>query len=334
MSIIEVTNVNKTYKVFERPKGISDVAKSLFIRKFNDVKAVTDLSFEIQPGELVGYIGPNGAGKSTTIKMLCGLLSPTSGEVLVNGVNPLKNRKTNAIQIGVVFGQRSQLNWDLPMEDTFEVFKIMYKISDAQYKKNLAFYCDLLDMGKFLRTPIRQLSLGQKMRAELAVAMLHDPQILYLDEPSIGLDVVVKQKIRAFLKEVNKERGVTVILTTHDMRDIEEVCNRIMLINKGKLEFDGSQKNFRNNYSPGNSMSVLLEPKEGDSLKPLSNDLILLSETDDSQSKYPLSRKIFHIPQSGDASADIIAKLMQDYKIVDLQVTAPSIEDVVRKIYE
>lgn len=333
MSIITVTNVNKTYKVFERPKGFKAVATSLFKRNYKDVNAIIDLNFKIQQGELIGYIGPNGAGKSTTIKMLCGLLAPTSGEILLSGVDPIKKRKTNAMQIGVVFGQRSQLNWDLPMEDTFEVYKIMYKIDDARYKRNVAFYTELLDMGEFLRTPIRQLSLGQKMRAELAVAMLHDPKILYLDEPTIGLDVVVKQKIRSFIKEVNKDRGVTVILTTHDMRDIEEVCSRIMLINKGKLLFDGSQKNFRNNYSAGNRMSVLLEPKEGDSLKPLSGEFILVEQTDDPQSSYPLARKIIDIPRSGDASADIILKLMQDYKIVDLQVTIPSIEDIVRKIY-
>ena len=252
MPLINVCNVSKEFKVFKREKGIVKNIKSLFVRNYEIKNAVENINFSIEQGELVGYIGANGAGKSTTIKMLAGILVPSSGCIRVNGIIPYENRKANAMNIGVVFGQRSQLNWDLPMEDTFELYKRMYKVDNSTYKKNVEMFVELMQMKDFLRKPVRQLSLGQKMRAEIAIALLHDPKILYLDEPTIGLDVLVKDKIRKFIRELNAEKKTTVILTTHDMNDIDQICNRIIMIDKGRILSDCSLSEFkemhRNHY--------------------------------------------------------------------------------------
>lgn len=220
------------------------------------------ITFSIDKGELVGYVGPNGAGKSTTIKILCGILTPTSGLILVDGRVPYENRKENALRIGVVFGQRSQLFWDLPMGETFELYKRMYRMEERRYKENLAFFIELLDMEEFLNRPVRQLSLGQKMRANLAISLLHDPEIVYLDEPTIGLDVLAKSKIRQFIREVNRQRKTTVILTTHDMDDIEQICDRLIMIDKGQLQFDGRLDDFIRTYSGGYMLIVDLRMKQ------------------------------------------------------------------------
>ncbi|TDD00692.1 ATP-binding cassette domain-containing protein [Nonomuraea deserti] len=204
------------------------------------VHAVRDLSFTVSPGEFVGYLGPNGAGKSTTIKMLCGILTPTSGTVRVAGLDPSRKRTTLARRIGVVFGQRTTLWWDLPLADSFELIRHLYKVDRAAFRSRLAELADTLDLGAFIRTPVRQLSLGQRMRGDLAAALLHAPDVLVLDEPTIGLDVVSKAGIRDFLKRLNAERGTTVLLTTHDLGDIERLCRRVMLIDHGSLAFDGT----------------------------------------------------------------------------------------------
>ncbi|WP_069325716.1 ABC transporter ATP-binding protein, partial [Paenibacillus nuruki] len=255
-NIIEVKNVYKQFKISEREKGLFNSVKSLFTNNYHIKKAVDNISFSIKKGEIVGYIGANGAGKSTTIKMLSGILVPSSGSVLIDGLVPYENRKENAKKIGVVFGQRSQLYWNLPMEETFDLYKKIYKIPENDFIYNVEFYVDLLEMSPFLRTPVRQLSLGQRMRAELVVALLHNPEILYLDEPTIGLDVVVKQKIRKFIKEINKEKDLTVILTTHDMDDIEQICNRIITIHGGEIVYDGSLDQFKNSYSMGHQIII------------------------------------------------------------------------------
>jgi ABC-2 type transport system ATP-binding protein len=247
MAQIQLTDVVKDYKIRKRNDGRSKLAD--FLRPGYDSKrAVDNISFTIEPGEMVGYIGPNGAGKSTTIKMLTGILTPTSGEVRVFGRDPCKNRKKNAMKIGLVFGQRSQLLWDLPVRDTFELFRTMYRMEHEFFVRQRDRLIEMLDMSDFLSQAVRQLSLGQRMRANLALCFLHQPEVVYLDEPTIGLDVLVKDRIRSFLKQINQEQGTTILLTTHDTQDIEQVTQRLMLIDNGRLLFDGSQDNFREKY--------------------------------------------------------------------------------------
>ncbi len=234
MALIEMCDVVKEYRIKQRCGAVKDLLRPQYAVK----RAVDGISLSVERGELVGYIGPNGAGKSTTLKMLTGILVPTRGEVRIDGQEPYKNRRKNAMKMGAVFGQRSQLLWDLPVEDTLELHKKMYRIPEEVYRRNREKYIELLDMGGFLQQAARQLSLGQKMRANLAIALLHDPDILYLDEHTIGLDVVAKDQIRRFVRQINEEKQVTVMLTTHDMADIEAICDRLVLIDKGKKLFD------------------------------------------------------------------------------------------------
>ncbi|MDR2135646.1 MAG: ATP-binding cassette domain-containing protein, partial [Treponema sp.] len=239
MAFIEVDCVSKSYRIVKNRPGILGSVASLFHREYNIKNAVDNISFSIGQGEIVGYIGPNGAGKSTTIKMLSGVLIPDSGEIRVGGIVPYRERKKNAMRIGVVFGQRSQLYWDLPISDTFGLFRRLYEIPDDVYEHNKRLYVELLGMEDFIEQPVRQLSLGQKMKANLALAMLHNPDVLYLDEPTIGLDVMSKQVLRQSIAALNREKNTTIILTTHDMNDIEAVCKRLILIDKGRKLFDG-----------------------------------------------------------------------------------------------
>ena len=238
MPIIETRDLRKVFRAVKRTPGALGALRTLFSREYVDRVAVEDVTMSLEPGELVGYIGPNGAGKSTTIKMLTGILVPTSGQVIVNGLVPYAERKKNARNIGVVFGQRSQLYWDLPLIESFELLRAIYAVPLERYRQNLREFTELLEMGDFLRTPVRQLSLGQRMRGDFAAAMLHDPRIVFLDEPTIGLDVVAKEAIRNFIIRVNAERGTTVILTTHDLADVERICPRIVLIDEGKIIYD------------------------------------------------------------------------------------------------
>lgn len=230
--------------------------RQLVSRETREVRAVYGISFDIPRGQLVEYIGPNGAGKSTTVKMLTGILHPTSGTVRVNGLSPQRQRQTLARQIGVVFGQRTQLWWDLPTVDSFEMLAAMYDIPAREYKVFLREFGDLLALDEFLGTPVRRLSLGQRMRADIAAGLIHRPTVLFLDEPTIGLDVVAKGRIREFLARISKQRGVTILLTTHDLRDIEELCERVMVINHGKLIFDGTLESLRNRAGLPTVLSV------------------------------------------------------------------------------
>lgn len=245
MAYIELEHVSRWYFRYRRPEGLLRQAKSLVHREYERKLAVDDVSLSIEKGELVGYIGTNGAGKSTTIKMLAGILTPSRGRILAAGLTPYEDRRENARQIGVVFGQRTQLNWDLPVRDSFELCRGMYRIRRERYLDNVARFSELLGLAEFLDVPVRQLSLGQRMRAELAAALLHDPGILYLDEPTIGLDVVAKDRIRRFVRELNRERGTTVILTTHDMRDIEEICSRVVMIDRGRICMDAAREELQ-----------------------------------------------------------------------------------------
>ena len=243
--MIQVSHLRKTFRVARRGAGFSQAVKALFHREYEEIHALDDLSFTIRDGEMVGYIGPNGAGKSSTIKVLSGILTPDSGQCLVDGRTPWKDRVAHVKEIGVVFGQRTQLWWDVPVADSFELLKEIYTVPDQTYQENLEELTQLLDLGDLLRTPARQLSLGQRMRCEIAASLLHSPKILFLDEPTIGLDAVSKLAVRDFILRLNRERGTTVLLTTHDMQDIEALASRVLLIGRGKILLDGTLEDIR-----------------------------------------------------------------------------------------
>lgn len=243
--MIQVSHLRKTFRVARRGAGFSQAVKALFRREYEEIHALDDLSFTIRDGEMVGYIGPNGAGKSSTIKVLSGILTPDSGQCLVNGRTPWKDRVAHVKEIGVVFGQHTQLWWDVPVADSFELLKEIYTVPAAIYRENLEELTQLLDLGDLLRTPARQLSLGQRMRCEIAASLLHSPKILFLDEPTIGLDAVSKLAVRDFILRLNRERGTTVLLTTHDMQDIEALASRVLLIGRGKILLDGTLEDIR-----------------------------------------------------------------------------------------
>lgn len=250
MPQIKLRNICKTFVISQRPEGKFSTLRGAFVRNKKVVRALDDITFDIQEGELVGYIGPNGAGKSTTVKVMSGILVPEAGNCTILNRNPWRERVAHVSQIGVVFGQRTQLWWDLPVHDTFDLLKDIYKLTTAAYRRRLTELVDTLDISPHLQTPVRQLSLGQRMRCEVAAALLHSPRILFLDEPTIGLDAVSKLALRTFLKEENRTKGVTMILTTHDMDDIESLCNRVMVIGHGKLLFDGNLARLKEQFAP------------------------------------------------------------------------------------
>ncbi len=237
--MIEMRGINKTYHVRRREAGLGNAVRSLFSRGYTDVPALRDMTFTVPDGQIVGYIGPNGAGKSTTIKILCGILRPDSGTCTVNGLTPWADRKRHVARLGVVFGQRSQLWWDVPVMESLLLLKDIYRVPEQRFRENLDRLTALLDLGDLLKTPARMLSLGQRMRCEIAAALLHSPEVLFLDEPTIGLDAVSKLKVREFILEQNRLCGTTVLLTTHDMQDIDALCSRVLLIGKGRLLLDG-----------------------------------------------------------------------------------------------
>lgn len=323
MAFIEVANVTKEFKVFKREKGVKNALKSMVKREYEIKKAVDDISFSVERGELVGYIGPNGAGKSTTIKMLSGILVPTAGQIRVGGLIPYENRRENNLRMGVVFGQRSQLYWDLPMGETFELYQTMYRIEDAVYKRNVEFYIELLGMQDFLQTPVRQLSLGQKMRANLAIALLHDPPIVYLDEPTIGLDVIAKSRIRTFIKQVNREKNTTLVLTTHDMDDIETICNRLIMIDRGQKLYDGELAAFKSQYAGGHTLTVEVDEEQ---FSVPDKRMKLIKE--EAHRKSLLFRKDEITP------LEALEILNRQYTIRDFSLKEPDIEETVKEIYE
>ncbi|GFZ31317.1 ABC transporter ATP-binding protein [Clostridium zeae] len=254
--MIELKNISKSFKVFRRNPGFSKALKSLFRREYDLVNALEDISFNISEGEMVAYIGPNGAGKSTTIKIMSGILNPDSGSCVINGKVPWKNRIEYVKDIGVVFGQRSQLWWDVPVVDSFELLKDIYKIPYGEYKSNKDMLTELLDLEDIIKTPTRQLSLGQRMRCEIAASLLHSPKILFLDEPTIGLDAVSKIAVRDFIKEINKEKKTTVILTTHDTQDIEALTKRMILIGKGRVLLDGKLQDLKDRFNNDGELNI------------------------------------------------------------------------------
>ena len=320
MDIIDVEGLTKTFRVRQRGEGR---LLGRLRRNFFDVRAVDGVSFTIAPGEIVGYIGPNGAGKSTTIKVLTGILVPTSGRVRVAGLEPWRRRTALARRIGVVFGQRTQLWWDLPLRESFELLRHIYRVPRDRHRANLDRYVGMLDMGDFIETPVRQLSLGQRMRGELVAALLHDPEVLYLDEPTIGLDVVAKARIREFLLGLGPERGTTVLLTTHDMGDIERLCRRVLVIDRGELLYDGELENIKERFGRERTVVVDLEEEA----PPLSLGNVTIVRADG-------PRQWLRFDRDSRTAADVIAEVARSARIVDLTVEEPSIEDVVRRMYE
>ena len=326
MSFIEIKQISKTFKVAKKKSGLKESIKSFFKREFIEVKAVDDISFSIEEGEIVGYIGPNGAGKSTTIKILSGILIPDSGECQIDGMTPWKNRVRYVKKIGVVFGQRSQLWWDIPAEDTFDLLKDIYEIPEEEYQATKEDLINKLNLQDIINIPVRQLSLGQRMRCEIAASLLHKPKILFLDEPTIGLDAVSKQIVRDFIKKLNKEKKITVILTSHDMADITALAKRIILIGKGHVLYDGSLKKLQNKYETEKYVSI----KTNDTLtirnKGIKNkvktkngyDLVIsTNEISISELLNVISKKITieDIEIDHENIDNIIVKLYKDYKI-------------------
>jgi ABC-2 type transport system ATP-binding protein len=295
------------------------VRRGRFRRERHVVEAVRDISFHVERGELLGYLGPNGAGKSTTIKMLTGILVPSSGRVSVAGLDPSKRRIDLAKRIGAMFGQRVQLWWDLPLIDSFELLRHIYKVPADRYRTSLARFREVLDLDPFLHTPVRQLSLGQRIRGELTASMLHEPELLFLDEPTIGLDVVAKQRVRDFLVEINRERGVTVLLTTHDLGDIERLCKRLLVIDQGSLIWDGRIDELRERYGGERTLIVDLE----EPAPPLQIDGARVEKVDG-----PRQWLRFRGP-----AAELTARVASAARLVDLQITEPDIEEIVRRIY-
>ncbi|HHY45250.1 MAG TPA: ATP-binding cassette domain-containing protein [Firmicutes bacterium] len=338
---VSARNLCKAYFVPVKKSGFLGGLRTLLSQEKRRVDAVNDVSFNIRPGEFVGYIGPNGAGKSTTVKMLTGILHPTSGEVLVDGLSPQKQRKELARRIGVVFGQRTQLWWDLPTIDSFDILSAMYDVNASDYRAFLKEFDDLLGLGEFLDTPVRRLSLGQRMRAELAAALIHRPSILFLDEPTIGLDVVAKQRMREFLTTVNATRGVTVLLTTHDLKDIEELCPRVMIVNHGSLIYDGTLESLRNHahlptilevkyykLPEGLSAGSFIGPRGEGASAPLNGTWQIASVDPDSRSV----RVLFDREHS---PAPVVISAMQALgEIRDVSLEEPAIEDIIRRILE
>lgn len=326
MKIIQVKNLSKTFKKPIRGEGLKGMIKSLFSRKYEEIKAVDDVSFDIEEGEIVGYIGANGAGKSTTIKMMCGILHPTSGSVTVGGLGFDKNRKEINKEMGVVFGQKTQLWWDIPLIETFKILKSIYEVPDKEYEERFNYLCELLDLNSFITQTVRSLSLGQRMRADFAAALIHSPKIVYLDEPTIGLDVLVKDKIRGAIKELNKKYHTTVILTTHDMKDIEELCNRIIIIDKGKILYDGSLANIK--YRFGNEKTVLIpsntEIDEGKLLEKFKGVTI---ESKEEKIAIKFSCQDVELD-------DVLLYLINEYHVKDFKVEDITIEDVTKQLYE
>lgn len=320
--MIELKHINKTFKVAKRNAGFKEAAKALFHREYTYIHALQDVSFTIGDGEMVGYIGPNGAGKSSTIKIMSGILNPDSGECVINGRTPWKDRVNHVQEIGVVFGQRSQLWWDVPVADSFELLRDIYAIDDGQYKRNLNQLTELLDLGQIIKTLARQLSLGQRMRCEIAASLLHDPKILFLDEPTIGLDAVSKIAVRDFIKTINRERNTTVILTTHDMQDIEALTERILLIGKGRILLDGSLSELRNRNSARRTLTV---DYSGGSL-PVFPEMTVLKDLDG------------HAQISVDTSVLSISRLISEIaakvNVKDISVAEDSVDDVVVGLYK
>ena len=329
--MIEVKDLKKEFKKTVKEPGLKGSIKSLFHPKTEIVEAVKNISFDIADGEILGFIGPNGAGKSTVIKMLTGILTPTSGSCTINGKNPTENRKSYVKEIGVVFGQRTQLWWDLPLRETYGVLKEMYEVPEDKFKERMGFLNEVLELESFITSPVRTLSLGQRMRADIAAALLHSPKVLFLDEPTIGLDVVVKNNIRNAIEYINKQEHTTVILTTHDLADIELLANRIVMIDKGINVFDGTIPELKEKY--GQIRELHFDTSEKNALEKLSfakhfgmtnDDIMTIEESSGIKVRFDSSK----VPVS-----ELLAYTLATVKINDISVKDADIEEIIRRLY-
>ena len=324
--IIHADRLTKQFKTLRRKQGALGALATLFSRDYEVKDAVRDVSFELNAGELVGYIGPNGAGKSTTIKMLTGILVPTSGTCSVNGIVPWADRQANGRQIGVVFGQRSQLYWDLPLIESFQLLRAIYNISKTMYERNLKEFTEMLGLDEFMNTPVRQLSLGQRMRGDFAASMLHEPKVVFLDEPTIGLDVVAKESIRQFIARVNHDRGTTFILTTHDLADIEKLCARIILIDHGRKLFDGSIETIKQHYGANRTLTADLACEDCGDIS-LSTPGARIVERDG-------PRIVIEFNRDAVRADELVVELAKHYELKDVTIAEPPLEAIIRGIYQ
>lgn len=319
--MISVDNVTKEYKINKNDPNRSFI-KNLLSNDYIIKKAVKNISFKIADNEIVGYIGRNGAGKSTTIKMLSGILVPTGGEIQVNGIIPYKERKKHTMKIGTVFGQKTQLWWDLPVIESFKMLKYIYKIPDKIYKNNLDEFVEILEMKDYLNRPVRQLSLGQRIKSDIAAALLHNPSILFLDEPTIGVDILSKENLHNFILKIKKERDTTVLLTTHDIGDIQILCSRIIVIDDGEKIFDGSLEKIQELYGENRSIVVEFANKIPDEM--ISNTVILKKE----------GKSVWYSFDRAKISAtDIISLIIKKYEVTDIKIVEPNLEDIIRIFY-
>lgn len=324
--MINLSNINKTFRVTKRQAGLGHAVKAFFAREYEIIHALDNISFTINDGEMVGYIGPNGAGKSTTIKIMCGILTPDSGICNIDSRTPWRERVDHVRKIGVVFGQRSQLWWDVPIIDSFELIRDIYKTDEKTYKNSLEELTELLDLAELLKTPARSLSLGQRMRCEIAASLLHVPKILFLDEPTIGLDAVSKVAVRQFIKKLNAEHGTTVILTTHDMQDIEALTERILLIGKGKILLDGNLNELKKRFSKRKTLVVEYrgptpEIIEGMTLSDSKNGRLVIVldpsilPASDAIAHLAVQTELIDVSVSGITAEEMVAALYKEYKI-------------------
>lgn len=326
--MIHVENLCKDFYSNKKYEGFGGAIKSLFSNEKIVKKAIEEINFDIAEGEIAGYIGLNGAGKSTTIKIMTGLMTPTSGKCIINGLEPYKNRKIHTKNIGVVFGQRTQLWWDLPVSESFGILKKIYDIPDNRYKQTLSELKELLGLDEFYLTPVRNLSLGQKMRADLAAALLHEPKIIFLDEPTIGLDVIVKAKIRESIKQINKLKKTTVLLTTHDLDDIEQLCNKIIVIDKGKIIYNGSLDEIKEKYAI--YRKVVFQIKEQKNLN--FNEIFKLNceNLNFIENEHNLEIKF---NKEAIQAPELVSLVMNKYNVSDITIQEPQMEDIVKEIY-
>jgi ABC-2 type transport system ATP-binding protein len=322
--MIHVNNVVKSYRVPVPTETKVEKAMSLFHRKYREVEAVKNISFHVEQGEMVGYIGKNGAGKSTTIKMLTGVLMPTQGSIMINGHNPYAERKKVSTDLGVVFGQRTQLWWDLPLLDSFKLLKDVYGIQEQEFNKRLALFDDILDLQSLLAKPVRLMSLGQRMRSDIAASLLHEPKLLFLDEPTIGLDIEAKERIRQFIKMMNEDKKVTVLLTTHDMSDIEKLCNRIMFIDGGQIFFDGTQHELKSLYGGVKSIKLTTE---NPTVIPMN-----LPESIEIQTKSKHQIEIFHSKET--KVSDVLVPFFACNVVQEMGIEEENIERVIAKLFK
>jgi ABC-2 type transport system ATP-binding protein len=322
--VVRIEKLTKVFRAFRREEGLAAALKSLVHRTPTETVAVSGVTFLIQPGEMVGYIGANGAGKSTTIKMLTGILTPTSGEILCNGFVPWRDRTRYVATIGVVFGQRTQLWWDIAVVESFKLLKQIYGLSDAAYRERMALFDRVLGLSAYLHQPVRKLSLGERMRCDLAASLLHRPPLLFLDEPTIGLDVVAKASVREFLQEINAREATTVLLTTHDLSDIETLCRRVIVIDHGRLLFDGALEQLRDRILP--VTSIVFDVKTAPQPALLSWQGLSIFEVGSHRYRMDVDRRSV-------SPAAAVKEIVNRFDVADLSIEEPQIEEVVKRIY-